>query len=196
MHRTIWAVAITLAATILAACGGGEATSEGASEDGAGTAGAEQAEAAPEEVPSPPQPWASMSPQDKAAWMQAEVLPRMSVMFREFDEERYARVTCATCHGPGAASGDFAMPSNALPALPPTGSPEQRAMVAQYGPMLRFMFNHVMPTTQTLVGGEDFDEATGGGFSCFSCHPHQGDEGSTMIELAAPEEDAGGEAAE
>ncbi|MGE0786060.1 MAG: hypothetical protein AB7S26_10255 [Sandaracinaceae bacterium] len=157
---------------------------------GPDTSGSEGTTDASAALPSPPGAWAEMTVEDKAGWMNAEVLPRMRPLFQEFDGERYALVSCATCHGPGAASGEFAMPSLHLPALPPTGSDEQHAMVRQYGPMLRFMFNRVLPTSQALVGGAPYDEATQTGFSCFSCHPRQGTEGSTMVHLEP--EPAGG----
>ena len=74
-----------------------------------------------------------------------------------------------------------------------TGTPEQHQMVRDYPEMVRFMFNDVLPTMQTLGGAADFDDETGEGFSCYSCHPHSGDEGTTLIELSAPEGDAGAE---
>lgn len=175
---------------LLAGCGGAtETTEEETTTTSTDTSGAEETAttASAEEVPSPPEPWEGMSPEAKGQWMSEQVLPRMRERFQAFDGERYATVSCATCHGPGAAAGEFEMPSTSLPALPPTGSPEQQAMVRQYGPMARFMFQQVLPTMQTLVGGEEFDEETGEGFSCFACHPHQGDEGSTLIELEMEE---------
>ena len=176
---------------LLASCGGSAesaddtTTEETTGDEATETVAADDPEA---NVPSPPSEWEAMSHEEQAGWMSAEVLPRMRTMFQGYDEERYASVSCATCHGPGAASGEFDMPTNSLPALPPTGSPEQQQMVQQYGPMLRFMYSHVLPTMQTLVGGEDYDEETQEGFSCFACHPHQGDEGSTLISLEAPAE--------
>lgn len=185
--RTVRLLCMTV---LLAGCGGSAEPVEDETTTTDDTTGDEVAAVDDPEanVPSPPSPWEEMSHEEQAAWMNAEVLPRMRQMFQGFDEERYASVTCATCHGPGAASGEFEMPSNSLPALPPTGSPEQQQMSNQYGPTLRFMFNHVLPVTRTLVGGEEYDAETQEGFSCFSCHPHQGDEGSTLVSLDAPAE--------
>ena len=172
-----WAAAM-IAAAWITSCGGGGATDEGAA---ATTTGDEAAE---EGVPSPPEPWETMSHDDRAAWMFAEVMPRMRDRFQGFDAERYAGFGCATCHGPSPEERGFAMPSAALPALYPTGSPEQHQMVREYPEMVRFMFNDVLPTMQTLVGAPDFDEATGEGFSCYACHPHAGDEGTTPVSLS------------
>ncbi|GAB5547948.1 MAG: hypothetical protein SangKO_077080 [Sandaracinaceae bacterium] len=150
-------------------------------------------EAIEEAVPSPPVAWDEMDHEAQARWMMAEVVPRMGERFQAFDAERYADFGCPTCHGPNPRENGFDMPSAALPALPATGTPEQHQMVRDYPEMVRFMFNDVLPTMQTLVGGADFDEETGEGFSCYSCHPHAGDEGTTLIELSAPEGDAGAE---
>jgi hypothetical protein len=144
-------------------------------------------------VPSPPTPWAQMSLDDRRSWMMNEVVSRMSAHFQEFDGERYSGFGCATCHGPNAEERNFDMPSPALPALYPTGTPQQQQMVREYPEMVRFMFQRVLPTMQTLLGAPDFNQETGEGFSCYACHPHAGDEGTTPIRLgeAPPAEDAG-----
>ena len=171
------ALAIALALTA-ASCGGGDAGDDTAS---AQTTGDETP--ATDEVPSPPSPWDSMDHDAQAQWMFTEVVPRMQAQFQEHDAERYAEFSCATCHGPNAEAEGFEMPTNSLPALPATGTEEQRAMVNQYRPMATFMFQRVLPTMQTLIGAPDYDEETHEGFSCFACHPHAGDEGSTLIRL-------------
>jgi hypothetical protein len=149
----------------------------------AGCAGPVRVATAEPDVPSPPRAWDAMTHDNKVGWMAREVLPRMSAEFQDHDEERFADFSCATCHGPEPASRNFEMPSLSLPALPPTGSPEQQQMVREYQPMLQFMFNRVLPTMQTLTGQPEFEPGHPEGFSCYSCHPHMGDEGSTPIRL-------------
>jgi hypothetical protein len=146
----------------------------------------------------PPRPWASMAHDARQVWMMDEVLPRMSALFTEHDPARYADFGCGSCHGPDARAHQFAMPSPALPALYATGTAEQRQMVTDYPDGVRFMFNRVVPTMQTLLGAPDYDAATSQGFSCYACHPHAGDEGTTPIRLRAPIEDtaSSGETAE
>jgi hypothetical protein len=39
---------------------------------------------------------------------------------------------------------------------------------------------------QTLLGAPDYDEETGEGFSCYACHPHAGDPGTTPVHLESP----------
>lgn len=190
MSRNIW---IGLAVTALAfftACGGGseETTDDGNTMTDPPPPETTGSEGTADVIPSPPMAWAEMSDEDKGAWMRDEVLPRMTTMFQDFDGERYASVTCATCHGAGVGSGNFEMPTNDLPALPATGTPEQQAMVDQYTEMATFMFQGVLPAMQTLVGAEPYNEETQEGFSCYSCHPHAGDEGATLIELTAAAE--------
>ncbi|MCB9592409.1 MAG: hypothetical protein H6719_06735 [Sandaracinaceae bacterium] len=178
-----WSLMVVLG---LAGCGGASSGSEG----GTGTDGTTGSE---DDIPTA-ENWEGMSHDDKAAWMAQEVVPRMEALFTGHDADRYANFSCRTCHGEGAAHGDFEMPSRSLPALHPTGSPEQQAMVQQYRPMLVFMYQEVLPTMQQLIGAPDFEEETGGGFSCFACHPHAGDEGTTPLITLEPAEAAADEA--
>lgn len=157
---------------VLVSCGGAQ-----------GAGGTEPGGADSATVPSPPRPWVEMSGDDHRAWMMDEVLPRMTLAFQAHDEQRYANFGCGTCHGPNAREAGFEMPSPALPALYPTGTPEQQQMVREYPDMVRFMFNRVVPPMQTLLGAPDFDAQTQQGFSCYACHPHAGDPGTTPIRL-------------
>ncbi len=144
---------------------------------------AQLAETPSAEAPRPPRAWAEMSHDERQEWMVNEVLPRMTTVFAEYDHNRYEGFGCRNCHGPNAREEAFRMPSPSLPALYPTGSPEQRQMVREYPEGVRCMFNRVVPTMQTLLGAPEYDAATGQGFSCYSCHPHAGDEGTTPILL-------------
>jgi hypothetical protein len=148
-----------------------------------------------DEIPSPPVPFDEMDEDAKRAWMGEEVVPRMRAMFQEHDAEEFAEFGCSTCHGPSPRERHFEMPSPHLPALPASGTPEQEQMVAEHGPMLQFMFSRVTPTMQTLLGEEPYDEATQQGFSCFACHPHAGDEGTTLIHLGGHGHEEGSEEA-
>lgn len=107
----------------------------------------------------------------RSGFMASQVVPYMSELFQEYDADEYASFGCADCHGAGAAARDFAMPSPDLLALHPSGSLEQQAMVQEHPRMVRFMFNHVVPAMKTMLGAEDYNEETGEGFSCYTCHP-------------------------
>jgi hypothetical protein len=63
------------------------------------------------------EPWAAMDESERMEHMAAVVAPRLEAVFREHDPERFANFGCATCHGSGAASGDYQMPSPSLPVL-------------------------------------------------------------------------------
>ena len=73
--------------------------------------------------------WSELDHDARMAVMSTEVLPAARALFQGFDAERYASVSCATCHGERGAEREWAMPNPDLYALYPTGTPEQRAMV-------------------------------------------------------------------
>lgn len=146
----------------------------------------------PEPVAGPPRPWAEMSHGERARYMGVEVVPRMQVLFEGYSAERFAVVTCATCHGVDAAERHYAMPNPHLLALHDTGTPGQRETVDRFPQGVRFMFNHVTPTMQTLLGAASHDAATGEGFTCYACHPHAG---SDEVALADTQSDSTAETA-
>ena len=124
----------------------------------------------PHEIPHAPGVWEEMSHDEKGRFMAEAVVPYMRELFREYDPEAYASFGCAPCHGPDMSEREFAMPSTGLLALHPSGSDEQRAVVAEQPRMTRFMFNHVVPAMRTMLGQPELDPATGEGFSCYTCH--------------------------
>ncbi len=158
--------ALALIATVLMSCGA-------AAED-RGTTPTE-ADAHVEPVP-PERPWAELSTDERRAHMARHVVPVMSELFAEYDPERFADVSCGTCHGEGARERGFAMPNPDLPTLYPTGSIGQVQTVERFPEGARFMFSRVMPAMQTLLGAETYDPATGEGFSCYACHPRGADD--------------------
>ena len=119
--------------------------------------------------------WSELDRDARMAVMSTEVLPAARRLFQGHDPERYASVSCATCHGAGGAERSWAMPNPDLYALYPTGTPEQRAMVQEFPEMVRFMHNHLVPEMRSILGAEEYDEATRTGFACFSCHPRGGE---------------------
>lgn len=85
----------------------------------------------PHEIPRAPAVWEEMSSDEKGRFMAEAVVPYMRELFREYDPEAYASFGCPTCHGPDMSAREFAMPSTGLLALHPSGSDEQRAVVAE-----------------------------------------------------------------
>ncbi|MDW8360759.1 MAG: hypothetical protein RMK74_00045 [Myxococcales bacterium] len=104
-------------------------------------------------------------------YMAREVLPVMAREFELYDPRRHADFDCESCHGADAESRRYAMPNPSLRPLYPTGIPQQQAMVREHPRMVRFMYNHVVPNMQRLLGAAPYDPETGQGFSCFACHP-------------------------
>ena len=176
VHTVLFGVLVALGCGSESGGDGAPSLTTGSERPGAETADARTSGVqARTEVPRPPQPFSAMSTPDKQAWMAQEVLPFMDGLFREYDPETHAGFSCQTCHGPDAAARDYAMPSPALLALAPTGSPAQRAMVQEHPRAVRFMFNHVTKHMRTLLDAPDYDAETGTGFGCFSCHPRADD---------------------
>lgn len=159
---------ILLATLWLASCGG-SAPDETVASTETSSAGGETAEAP---LPTLPKPWAEMTQQERGAFMHDSVAPATQRMFQEYDAERYADFGCGTCHGSDMVAREFAMPNPGLLPLYPTGSEEQRAAVEAHPRMVRFMYNHLLPTVRDMLELPEFDAETEQGFSCFSCHTH------------------------
>lgn len=101
--------------------------------------------------------------------MKNVVLPRMKEAFVAFDPVRYGKMTCATCHGDGAADGSFRMPNAALPKLPATPEGFKR-LVNEKPTMAQFMLTKVKPMMANLLGLPELTPETKTGFGCMACH--------------------------
>jgi len=113
--------------------------------------------------------WDKMSKAERKKYMKATVLPAAKKMFAAYDAKKYSKVTCATCHGPGATDGSFKMPNPELPKLPK--SPEGFKELAEKKPeMMKFMGQTVKPTVAALLGQEPWEPQNPKGFGCIGCH--------------------------
>jgi len=175
-HRFVSPVLIASLLATMAGCGGSRAVAPSAGSATARTA---------DELPSPPRPWDQMSPDEKKRWMVTAVMKHMGPRFQRWKPEQYASFTCASCHGENPRERNFEMPNPELPALYPTGHPEQHRMVREHPEAVRFMFNEVTKPMMTLLGLPEYDPETRQGFGCFSCHPTAQDE-----QAAAPQAEA------
>lgn len=102
--------------------------------------------------------------QQRVEFMKTEVMPKITPVFKGFDAEHFAEVTCVTCHGPGAKQDMFDMPTASLPRLDfAKKDPEHEQWNA-------FMRTEVVPTMATVLGVKPYDKATGEGFGCLDCH--------------------------
>ena len=143
------------------ACGGGDKAQRP-------SASAQQAEARLHA--GPPKPWDEMSFDERADYMKTTVVPAMKPIFEAFDADFFADFGCASCHGDAAEAGTFEMPNPDIMALPETGTPEQKQMVADSPEWLKFMIGKVYPNVRDLLGKPNWDNETKTGFSCFGCH--------------------------
>ena len=110
--------------------------------------------------------WAEMNESERMEHMASVVLPRMQAVFQGHDPERFADFGCATCHGSGAANGDYAMPNPALPVLDASNLYKKHRQ--QDPEMVKLMWKQVEPAmgealavTYGLGGAE---------LECASCH--------------------------
>lgn len=123
-----------------------------------------EAPAEAKEAPAAPAAWsASLTKEQKAAFMKQTVMPRMSKVFQAADPARYASFTCKTCHGP-----DFKDPDDFLPPL--TLKNDQLTAFAEKPAVAKFMAEKVVPEMANILGQSPYDPKTHQGFGCAGCH--------------------------
>jgi len=116
-----------------------------------------------------PSGWAAMDFGERKRHMKNVVLPRMKELFVAFDAARYSKMTCATCHGEGAADNSYRMPNPALPKLPT--SPEGFKRLTTEKPAIsQFMLTKVKPAMAKLLGLPEMTPENRTGFGCMACH--------------------------
>jgi hypothetical protein len=109
-----------------------------------------------------------MSIEQKKAHMAQVVLPRAGAVFRAWQPDRFAQVNCTLCHGSGARTGDFHMPTAHLPRL--SGAVLLGPEFAKYPDTTRLKLNQLVPTMSEALGLKSFNVVTRQGFGCYSCH--------------------------
>jgi hypothetical protein len=155
VHRLdgVLAVALLLGGI---ACGGSSKSAESAS-------GAGKSET----------PWKDKTHEQRMDWMGLHVFPKMKGVFTQYDASTFSNFTCQTCHGDDMEMVDFKMPNKHLYALPRTDTIKSaRDYDAK---VTEFMLGTVTPTMAELLDTQPYDPATKSGFSCFGCHPSEGD---------------------
>ncbi len=166
-------VAVAVMTSLAAGCGGPPPAQPPSADVPVDSPADPVATPSPDDAGDAPATWATMSKDQKIEHMKEAVMPKMGELFGSFDGDRYAKITCATCHGPGAKEGKFEMPSAALPKLTmPTGDGEPFAEEMKAHPeVTKFMMQQVTPEMVKLLPGvEPYDPATQKGFGCFGCH--------------------------
>ncbi len=114
--------------------------------------------------------WKDMDHDQRVKYMRETVLPKMRQTFAEFDEKKFGRINCKTCHGDGATNESFEMPNPKLPKLPTNTEGFQKLMKDDPAAM-EFMMKKVKPQMAELLGLPEMDPNTNPkGFGCFNCH--------------------------
>jgi hypothetical protein len=109
-----------------------------------------------------PGAWDAMDLDARKQFMRDAVLPTMRPLFQAFDGERFAAVSCKTCHGGGAQAGTFALPNPDLPVL---STEALKNPPDSEKPILMFMREVLKPTLAELLGKQDASD-----FRCTTCH--------------------------
>ena len=116
----------------------------------------------------PDVPFRDLDLDQRAELMKQQVVPTMTPLFREHDAVKYADVGCATCHGEGAADGDFDMPNEKLPVL-------DFADMSKFEPAdIEWMKSKIMPTMANLLREPMHSQENPSGFGCLNCHTAAG----------------------
>jgi len=161
---------LALACTVLlaASCGGKSKpadTTGGGGGDNGGDNGGDDAN-----VPSGPLAagqWETLDDETRGKFMKKVVLPQMTALFQGFDADEFAKFECETCHGSGAATGNFEMPNPELPVLTmeKIQNPDD-----DHKAVTEFMATKVKPTMAQLLGRPEWSPEAPDGFGCTGCH--------------------------
>jgi hypothetical protein len=123
-------------------------------------------------------PWVQMTRGQRLDYMIKTVMPKMKATFVAFDEKRFGRMDCATCHGDGVERTTFSLPNAALPKLL---EPDLFAKHRQATPEItKFMLEKVEPQMASLLEVPEFDPATRKGLSCYLCHTREVEPGKPV----------------
>lgn len=120
-------------------------------------------------APSAAIPWSAMNAEEKRAFMEQVITPRMAAVFRAYSPHTYARFGCRSCHGEAADRQDYRMPN---PDLPMTEGDVDAALGPNHERIAAFMLHDVDPAMARLLdaGAADADRH---GTTCFRCHTRQ-----------------------
>ncbi|MFC1814871.1 hypothetical protein ACFL0M_02790 [Thermodesulfobacteriota bacterium] len=112
--------------------------------------------------------WIDMSIEQRKAHMRTVVLPRAAAIFRLWRPERFAAVDCTLCHGQGANTGIFQMPTAHFPRL--SGELLLGPEFKKHPDTTRLKLERLVPEMAKALGLKRFSFITRTGFGCYSCH--------------------------
>jgi cytochrome c553 len=125
-------------------------------------------------------PWKDMTKEQRGRYMAKVVLPKMKETFQAFDQKKFAKFNCATCHGKDAREKGFKMPTPDLPVLPASEQEFMNTVMKDKPEWVKFMGEQVTPQVAQLLGLEPFNpkQPKPNAFSCNACHTLKGQHGS------------------
>ena len=112
--------------------------------------------------------WPEMNRQQRMVHMKNEVLPRAASIFGSWRPERFASVDCTLCHGQGAVTATFKMPTDHLPRL--SGEVLLGPEFEKHPQTTRLKLNRLVPEIAFALGVKKFSIISRSGFGCYSCH--------------------------
>jgi hypothetical protein len=112
--------------------------------------------------------WVEMDIEQRKAHMASVILPRASVVFAAWRPDRFAKIDCSLCHGEGATSGSYHMPTPHLPRL--SGEVLLGPEFEKYPDTTRLKLDRLVPEMADALGVKSFSVITRTGFGCYSCH--------------------------
>lgn len=112
--------------------------------------------------------WPEMTLEQRKAHMGEVVLPIAADLFRTWRPDRFSRVNCSLCHGQGAATGKFSMPTDHLPRL--SGDVLLGPEFEKHPDTTRLKLDRLVPEMADALGLKGFSIITRRGFGCYSCH--------------------------
>jgi hypothetical protein len=112
--------------------------------------------------------WDMMNVEQRKAQMKSAVMPQAAELFRAWRPMKYTAPDCSLCHGAGARTGDFNMPTAHLPRL--SGDWTLRPEFEKYPDTTRLKLDRLVPLMSKALGKKQFSIITRTGFGCYSCH--------------------------
>jgi hypothetical protein len=112
--------------------------------------------------------WDMMNTDLRAAHMKQSVMPGAAELFRTWRPKNYPAPDCSLCHGKGAKTGNYDMPTTHLPRL--SGDWTLRPEFEKYYDTTRLKLDRLVPLMSRALGKKPFSVITRSGFGCYSCH--------------------------